>query len=117
MGLETGEINKSLKDFTLECEASGFPTPKITWFKDGSKLEIAVSTVVLPNDHAVSTLRRTRINMVDSGLYCCVASNAGGQVNSSAVIIILGKPTFLTHCLLNLVVSVLSLWELTHCLL
>nr|CAL91935.1 putative VEGF receptor precursor [Paracentrotus lividus] len=92
LGLETREIDKSMKDFTLECEASGFPTPEFTWYKDDSKLQMQVSTVVLPDGRAISTLRRTRINMVDSGLYCCVASNGGGQVNSSAIIIILEEP-------------------------
>ncbi|XP_041456095.1 vascular endothelial growth factor receptor 2-like [Lytechinus variegatus] len=92
VGLNTREINKNQKDFILECEASGFPTPAFTWFKDGSKLEMQVSTIALPNGNALSTLRRTRINMVDSGVYQCVASNGGGRVNSSAVIIILEEP-------------------------
>ena len=47
----------------LTCEASGRPTPNITWTKDGKQLA------------ARGTLNIPASNRADAGIYVCSASN------------------------------------------
>ena len=53
----------------LFCNATGHPTPKITWYR------IVDPSVQLPNGRA---LKLKNINRTDSGVYRCGASNGIG---------------------------------------
>ncbi|XP_069382459.1 basement membrane-specific heparan sulfate proteoglycan core protein isoform X24 [Paralichthys olivaceus] len=64
----------------LYCRASGSPTPKLTWLKNGGQIppqarmdRTDIGTLLIPN-----------IKMSDSGTYMCVGSNSIGS-NSSPI--------------------------------
>ncbi|OWR50433.1 Stretchin-Mlck isoform A [Danaus plexippus plexippus] len=55
---------------SFECKVVGFPTPVLSWFKDGQELK--------PGD----VYQLTGTNSL--GSYCCIAKNFMGQASSSA---------------------------------
>lgn len=55
---------------SFECKVVGFPTPQLSWFKDGLELR--------PGD----VYQLTGSNSL--GSYCCIASNCMGQASSRA---------------------------------
>ncbi|CAG9138645.1 unnamed protein product [Plutella xylostella] len=55
---------------SFECKVVGFPTPVLSWFKDGQELK--------PGD----VYQLTGTNSL--GSYCCIARNCMGQARSSA---------------------------------
>ncbi|XP_045509821.1 uncharacterized protein LOC123705188 isoform X2 [Colias croceus] len=55
---------------SFECKVVGFPTPVLSWFKDGQELK--------PGD----VYQLTGTNSL--GSYCCIAKNCMGQASSSA---------------------------------
>ncbi|KAL2089466.1 hypothetical protein ACEWY4_014154 [Coilia grayii] len=61
----------------LECEATGVPTPSLTWLKDGSPVtSLAQGLQVLS---AGKLLAFSSALVSDAGRYTCVAVNAGGE--------------------------------------
>ncbi|XP_076873231.1 vascular endothelial growth factor receptor 2 [Brachyhypopomus gauderio] len=60
---------------TLVCEASGTPTPQITWTKDNQTV-IKGSGIILTESNRVLTIQR--VKKEDSGLYVCTACNTLG---------------------------------------
>jgi hypothetical protein len=78
---------------TFECRASGEPKPKISWFKDGQKLNldrtdsnsISKSKYTLIHDSNLFIFSATlgKLNKSDSGVYYCMAENEYGQAISS----------------------------------
>ncbi|XP_078456569.1 peroxidasin homolog [Lampetra planeri] len=77
---------------TLECSATGHPTPRITWTRgDGSSL---------PRDPRFSTpptggLHIHNASRGDAGQYSCHASNNQDAVRASALIIVQEPPEFM----------------------
>ena len=66
--------------FTLSCNATGSPTPTISWTmdsmmltSDGSKVSIVEST---STDVIVSSLTIMNFVATDGGVYTCAASNS-----------------------------------------
>ena len=66
----------------VTCQATGYPSPNITWLKNNQTLPD--SHVTVSNDHvtqssgqvvATSTLTITRAQLSDAGVYVCQASN------------------------------------------
>ena len=57
---------------TLECSATGSPTPTITWYKNGLLLSTPTS----------GSLGITNVQSSDVGRYYCVASNTAGSIQS-----------------------------------
>ncbi|XP_002741154.1 vascular endothelial growth factor receptor 1 [Saccoglossus kowalevskii] len=92
VGLTQLRIETTKLNFDLHCEASGIPTPTITWYKDGVLMENNIISRTTKGTIA-STLTVQRIAMTDTGLYSCKASSDGGNVYSNATIAIWAKPT------------------------
>ncbi|XP_068096243.1 hemicentin-1 isoform X2 [Hyperolius riggenbachi] len=61
----------------LECEATGFPAPMITWLKDGSPLSSITDGIEILSGGRVLTFANAQIG--NSGKYTCVALNAAGE--------------------------------------
>ena len=65
---------------TLECEASGNPTPRISWFKNGSPM--------VPDDYFrivdTKNLQILGLLMSDNGYYQCFAENSVGSIQATA---------------------------------
>ncbi|KAM3915384.1 hemicentin-1 [Leptodactylus fuscus] len=61
----------------LECEATGFPTPSLTWLKDGRPVSSFSGGIQISSGGRVLTLTNAQVG--DSGKYTCVALNAAGE--------------------------------------
>ncbi|KAG8436526.1 hypothetical protein GDO86_007581 [Hymenochirus boettgeri] len=61
----------------LECEAIGFPTPSLTWLKDGSPISSFTDGIQILSGGRVLALTNAQIG--DAGKYTCVAVNAAGE--------------------------------------
>ena len=98
---------------TLQCASAGFPTPSITWLKDGVALTLGmgITEVTTPASNlsaynnpvegrfgVVSTLRFDAVQHSDIGNYTCSARNTLPQtgtltaVSDVVQLIVLGKP-------------------------
>ncbi|XP_040215726.1 hemicentin-1 isoform X1 [Rana temporaria] len=67
-------VNKPVR---LECEATGFPAPSLTWLKDGIPVSSISGGIQILSGGRVLMLANTRIG--DAGKYTCVAVNAAGE--------------------------------------
>ena len=77
----------------LVCEAKGFPTPSVTWKKNGKVLQTNINKTEFIID--VTTEK-------DTGKYECEASNSVGTVNYVVEVSIKGKVTrSITNCSLT----------------
>ncbi|MEE6496324.1 hypothetical protein FKM82_002300 [Ascaphus truei] len=61
----------------LECEATGFPAPSLTWLKDGSPVSSLSDGIQILSGGRVLALTNAQIG--DAGKYTCVAVNAAGE--------------------------------------
>ncbi|XP_040264776.1 hemicentin-1 isoform X1 [Bufo bufo] len=61
----------------LECEATGFPAPGLTWLKDGRPVSSFSGGIQITSGGRVLTLTNAQVG--DSGTYTCVALNAAGE--------------------------------------
>ena len=78
-------------ELVLESIVNGFPTPKITWMKDGIKLHLSSRY-----KHSVDLDGRCRLVVHspcagDSGQYTCVAQNASKKDEISTYVVVPGK--------------------------
>ncbi|XP_073259129.1 hemicentin-1-like [Porites lutea] len=71
----------------FSCNASGNPTPKFSWTKNGSPIN-TTDNARISLSAGNKQLNITNVNRVDSGEYRCVANNSVGAVNSSAAFLI-----------------------------
>lgn len=82
---------KAGKPAELKCAATGHPTPKISWHKDGGDNFPAARErrmQVYPNDdhfYIVNT------RSADEGVYSCTAKSEAGQIVANATVTVLGK--------------------------
>uniref|UniRef100_A0A8C4U7D5 Hemicentin-1 n=1 Tax=Falco tinnunculus TaxID=100819 RepID=A0A8C4U7D5_FALTI len=62
----------------IECTATGTPPPQINWLKNGLPLSVSSQIRLLS---AGQILRLARVQIPDTGVYTCVASNRAGVDN------------------------------------
>ncbi|NWQ77372.1 HMCN1 protein, partial [Columbina picui] len=65
------------KPVTLQCVASGIPSPSITWLKDGQPVNTARGNIRLESSGRI--LQVVKALLEDAGRYTCVATNAAGE--------------------------------------
>ncbi|XP_061416519.1 LOW QUALITY PROTEIN: roundabout homolog 2-like [Lethenteron reissneri] len=65
----------------LACQAMGMPTPSVHWLKDGSKLSLGSARLALQSG---GTLSIKDVQLMDAGLYTCVAVSPSGETTWSA---------------------------------
>ncbi|XP_065572709.1 leucine-rich repeats and immunoglobulin-like domains protein 3 isoform X2 [Artemia franciscana] len=78
----------------LECDADGYPSPEISWFKDGGSDFPAARERrmhVMPEDDVYFI---TGITPSDIGVYTCMAKNPAGSVTANASLTVLETPDF-----------------------
>lgn len=61
---------------TLPCEASGIPTPNITWFRNAVPLALSTRQYTVRED---GSLLISSVGIDDTGMFQCVAANAAGE--------------------------------------
>ncbi|XP_038216734.1 basement membrane-specific heparan sulfate proteoglycan core protein-like isoform X5 [Zerene cesonia] len=94
MTLPTVAISPSIKEYyegdriELTCSTTGNPAPRITWQR-GSNRPLPRSTEVYD---ALLIIESARLE--DSGEYRCIASNAAGSTDRTAVITVRSRPSW-----------------------
>ncbi|CAB1456761.1 unnamed protein product [Pleuronectes platessa] len=78
-------------DATLECQATGVPSPLVHWFK--GELEVGSAPFVEQDIHR-GTLHIRGVQEVDAGQYGCVASSSAGSSAGTVTLEIGGEPLF-----------------------
>nr|XP_055041763.1 hemicentin-1 isoform X2 [Misgurnus anguillicaudatus] len=73
-GMITVVVNDPIR---LECEASGLPTPSLTWLKDGSPVSSFTDGIQILSGGRILSFISAQVS--DTGHYTCVAVNAGGE--------------------------------------
>uniref|UniRef100_A0A1A9ZZH6 Obscurin n=1 Tax=Glossina pallidipes TaxID=7398 RepID=A0A1A9ZZH6_GLOPL len=85
--ITVGEVLK------LEAHVDGFPAPEIKWFKDGVLLRPSKEINFINNPNGQIGISIDSATPQYSGIYKCVISNKGGEVESTAKIQVLPKPS------------------------
>ncbi|CDW57851.1 Netrin receptor DCC [Trichuris trichiura] len=70
---------------TFRCEAKGYPSPAITWYKNGEVLKSSEYFMVI---FFKSSIFISGLVKNDQGIYQCLAENDVGSVQSSAVLLV-----------------------------
>ncbi|XP_030061797.1 leucine-rich repeats and immunoglobulin-like domains protein 1 isoform X2 [Microcaecilia unicolor] len=77
----------------LECAARGYPTPEISWQKDGGTDFPAARERrmhVMPDDDVLFIME---VKLEDMGVYSCTAENSAGSVSANASLNVLETPS------------------------
>lgn len=72
------------KNVTINCSATGIPTPNVTWTKSGNETK---------NFPPSSPLKLKNVSREEDGLYWCVAENGLGKVTASVRVIVQYAPS------------------------
>ena len=97
---EPVDTNISLfENGVLTCRARGFPTPEVSWYQNGTRLDAAAVgkvniTAVIMNRDTTSTLTITNATFDNSGRYFCSVTSSDPNVimvNSSEVDVIVRR--------------------------
>ncbi|GAB1607434.1 hemicentin-1-like [Argonauta hians] len=75
------------KSLTLLCQASGIPTPEITWYKANIQIPFDNSNYSFSEDHKI--LRINSVNGSDRARYMCKAKNSAGEKEKFFDVVIL----------------------------
>ncbi|XP_028353185.1 hemicentin-2 [Physeter macrocephalus] len=76
----------------LTCKVTGYPQPKVTWFKDGRPLAGGDAHHISPDGALLQVLQA---NLSSAGHYSCVAANAIGEKTKRFQLSVLVVPTIL----------------------
>ncbi|NXO39218.1 HMCN1 protein, partial [Locustella ochotensis] len=74
----------------IECAAAGTPPPQLHWLKNGLPLSVSSQIKLLS---AGQILRLARVQISDTGVYTCVASNRAGVHNKHYNLQVLVPPS------------------------
>ncbi|VDL91668.1 unnamed protein product [Schistocephalus solidus] len=78
----------------LSCDFKlGEPKASVTWLKDGKPLRGGTKCTTSPASDRHATLRITRCQFEDAGVFTCRAENAAGSVETTCRVRVLQKPT------------------------
>ncbi|KAK5871231.1 hypothetical protein PBY51_004123 [Eleginops maclovinus] len=80
------------EELTLECRATGIPTPRLSWLKDGVTLEGSDARHISVTPEG-STLTLLRLSTEDSGTYTCLAVSPAGQESKIYTLFVLVPPS------------------------
>ncbi|KAM9743449.1 hemicentin-1 [Menidia menidia] len=75
---------------SLLCDVQAYPSPEITWTRDGQILHFNTGINILPGGQM---LQLPRARLEDAGQYVCTASNSAGQDQKSILLSVYVLPT------------------------
>lgn len=91
-GLTNISISEGESVAILEAQVTGFPKPKINWYKGGEILQASEHYKMLYEDEENYALIIKNVKSEDAGAYRLQASNELGTVDTSAELTVLKKP-------------------------
>ena len=77
------------QSITLECIASGTPTPQIKWIREDEPLSFITNPNLLMIDGG-KKLRIINTQLIEVGGYTCVATNVAGNATKEFLLKVLG---------------------------
>lgn len=84
---------------TLECHISGYPSPKVTWYREDYQIESSIDFQITFQS-GIARLMIREAFAEDSGRFTCSAVNEAGTVSTSCYLAVQGqchRPTTLPH--------------------
>lgn len=85
------------KDFTLQCAASGKPSPTARWLKNGKEIQLSSGRFAADSNNGIFRLHITNLQSGDDGDYTCEAINSLGFVHTSGYLKV-GSPPTINRC-------------------
>lgn len=82
------------KGAIIRCEITGSAPLKVLWLKDQQPLPESFARYRTSCEHNEHTLEIQQLAVADGGLYVCTATNNVGSAESSVVVRVVDKPTF-----------------------
>ena len=82
--LETNLKNETVNEgskVTFQCNATGNPSPTLSWTKDGNLINQSSNNIVFSQDSQTLTINNVQRN--DAGFYVCNATNNVNYVSAS----------------------------------
>ncbi|EFP11257.1 CRE-TTN-1 protein [Caenorhabditis remanei] len=79
-------------NFTLECKVEGFPTPEISWTKDGERISTTRRIRQIEEENGTCKLVISKAESEDMGVYVCSAISVSG-VDSTSSMVMIAKTT------------------------
>jgi hemicentin len=76
----------------MHCRPRGDPTPSVEWIINGNAVQNVDVRYQVLNE---GTLKITNVTQSDAGIYECIATNEGGQVNASTTLQVKYKPVII----------------------
>ncbi len=78
----------------LECSATGYPTPRISWSKDNGGDFPAAKERRFHVNTETNTFSIHNVKPADMGMYTCTAGNLAGAITTNITLSVLDKPRF-----------------------
>jgi titin len=78
-GRQKAAMGESL---SVECSVNGYPSPSISWQRNGCSLIPQPDRCFMYYDGECATLKFVNISMADAGTYACSAENGQGQAST-----------------------------------
>ncbi|XP_037720926.1 twitchin isoform X30 [Drosophila subpulchrella] len=85
------------KDYTLQCAASGKPTPTARWLRNGKEIQMGGGRITCDSKDGLFRLHISNVQAGDDGDYTCEAINSLGFVHTSGYLKI-GSPPIINRC-------------------
>ncbi|ELU10579.1 hypothetical protein CAPTEDRAFT_104810 [Capitella teleta] len=87
---------KGSTNLRLKCSFVGFPKPVVSWYKDGTLLNLSTVYTIMTLFKNGSLLIKYG-TAVDTGQYTCVVTNEHSTDSASALVIITGDPKIINQ--------------------
>ncbi|KAM6930619.1 hemicentin-1 [Xenentodon cancila] len=90
---QTSDVSAPIgEQLTLECRASGIPTPRLSWLTDGVTLQESDTRIISASPDG-SKLTLLKLSPEDSGTYTCLAASPAGQESKIYNLFVLVPPS------------------------
>ncbi|XP_063154493.1 hemicentin-1 [Candoia aspera] len=95
IGINPENLTVVVNNFiSLTCEVTGFPSPDLSWLKDGKLLNLNTNVLIVPGGRI---LQIPRARLSDGGEYVCIARNSAGESIRRSFLTVYVPPSIKGH--------------------